>query len=63
MAGLPQEYDRLVIGECTFQVVSLPSLKELYRRGLEATAGQSDEADCVKHSGIEAKYIALCAIP
>jgi hypothetical protein len=62
MAGLPDEYDTLVVDGCTFRVVSLSSLKELYRRGLGATAGQSDEVNRAKHAAIELKYAALCAV-
>jgi hypothetical protein len=43
-------------------VVSLASLKELYRRGLKATASQNDETNRAKHAAIAAKYAALCAI-
>ncbi len=60
MAGLPEDYDRLVIGGCAFNVVGLSSLRELYRRGLEATA--KDEANRAKHAAIAAKYEALCSM-
>ena len=57
MAGLPQDYDTLMIGGYTLQVVGLSSLRELYRLGLEATAGQSDER--AKHLAIAEKYESL----
>jgi len=59
MANLPEGYDVLAIDTCVFKVVSLAGLKELYRRGLEATAGQSDQA--AKHSAITQKYDMLCS--
>jgi hypothetical protein len=61
MADLPEDYDTLRIGGCKFRVVSLASLKELYRRGLQATAGQSNEANPAKHSALARKYEALCS--
>ena len=62
MADLPEDYDTLVIGGCAFKVVGLASLRELYRRGLEETAGLRDEADRAKHSAIAEKYEALCSL-
>jgi hypothetical protein len=62
MAGLAGDYDTLVIDGYAFRVVGLSSLKELYRRGLEATASQSDEANQVKHAAIAEKYEALCSV-
>lgn len=60
MAGLPQDYDTLVIGGLNFNVVGLASLRELYRRGLEATA--TNEAEQTKHGAIAEKHEALCAV-
>lgn len=60
MADLPQDYDTLVVDGIRFTVVSLSSLRELYRRGLEATAG--DEAEAAKHRAIASKYEALCSV-
>ncbi len=62
MAGLVEDYDTLVIDGYAFKVVGLPSLRELYRRGLEATASRSCEADQTKHSAIAEKYEALCSV-
>jgi hypothetical protein len=62
MAGLAQDYDTLVIEGCALKVVSLSSLKELYKRGLEATASQSDRGNRTKHLAIAAKYAALCSL-
>lgn len=59
MAGLLEAYDTLVIDGYEFKVVSLSNLRELYRRGLEATASQSDEANRAKYSAIVNKYEAL----
>jgi len=59
LANLPEDYDTLMIDGYTLRVVSLPSLRELYRRGLEATAGQSDEATRVKHLALVEKYESL----
>ena len=57
MAGLPEGYDTLMIDGYTLQVVGLSSLRELYRRGLEATAGQSDER--AKYRALDEKYESL----
>lgn len=62
MAGLPEDYGTLTIGECTLRVVGLSSLRELYRRGLEATASQSDEAGRAKHSALAEKYESLSKV-
>ena len=62
MADLPEDYDTLMIDGCTFKVVGLTSLRELYRRGLEATANQSDEVNRAKYSAIAEKYEALCSV-
>jgi len=60
MSDLPEDYDTLMIGGCAFKVVGLSSLRELYRRGLEATAGQSDEVSRAKYLALAEKYEALC---
>lgn len=62
MRDLSDEFNMLVIDGHQFKVVSLSSLKELYRRGLEATASQNDEAGWAKHAAIKEKYEALCAV-
>lgn len=62
MPGLPEAYDTLMIDGYEFKVVSLASLLELYRRGLEDTASQRDEVNRAKHSAIASKYEALCSI-
>lgn len=62
MADLPEDYDTLVIDGYMFQVVSLSSLKELYRRGLEATANESAEVQQAKHLAIAKKHEALCSL-
>ena len=62
MTDLPEDYDTLLIDGYAFKVVSLASLKELYRRGLEATAHQSDEHDQAKYAAIAQKYEALCSV-
>ncbi len=54
MAGLSGGYNTLTIDGYTFQVVGLSDLRELYRRGLEATDGQSDER--AKYLAIAEKY-------
>jgi hypothetical protein len=61
MADVPGGTNTLVVGECAFKVVSLAGLTELYRRGLEATAGADDENQRAKHSAIAAKFAALCS--
>ena len=62
MKGLPDDHSTLVIDGYSFKVVSLSSLKELYKRGLEATTHQNDEAGRMKHLAIRGKYAALCAV-
>jgi hypothetical protein len=65
MAGLPDVYDTfdtLIIDGYTFNVVSLATLRELYRRGLADTANQSDEVNQAKYAAIAGKYEALCSI-
>jgi hypothetical protein len=62
MGDLPEDYDTLMIAGCTFKVVGLASLRELYRRGLVATAGQSDADNRTKHTAIAAKYELLCSV-
>jgi hypothetical protein len=62
MADLPEDNDTLVIDGYTFKVLGLSNLRELYRRGLEATASQSDEANRAKHSAIAEKYETLCSV-
>lgn len=59
LKGLPPEYETLVVDGHIFTVVSFSSLKELYRRGVEATADQGDGA---KYAAIMRKYEALCSI-
>jgi hypothetical protein len=61
-AGVPTDFETLVIDECVFNVVRLSSLKELYRRGLEETAQQRDAVDRAKHVAIAEKYALLCAL-
>lgn len=63
MADLPTtEADTLVIDGLTCRMVCLSNLKELYRRGLVATAGQEDAINQAKYAAIREKYTALCAI-
>ncbi len=62
MKDLPDDYDTLVIDGYSFKVIGLPSLKELYRRGLEATANQNDEVGRAKHAAFKEKYEALCLV-
>ena len=59
LADLPEDYDTLKIDGYALKVVSLSSLRELYRRGLEATAGQSDEASRAKYLALAEKYESL----
>lgn len=60
LADLPEGYEALLIGGCEFRVVSLSGLRELYRRGLEATAPGGDAANRAKHAAIAERYAALC---
>jgi len=62
MTDLPEDYDTLMIEGYAFKVVGLFSLRELYRRGLEATASQSDEVNRAKYLAIAEKYEALRGI-
>lgn len=61
-AGVPTDCDTLVIGECIFNVVGLSSLREMYRRGLEAVARRRDTASRAKYASIAEKYALLCAV-
>jgi len=60
MTDLLEDWDMLMIDGYAFKVVGLSSLRELYRRGLEATTSQNDEVNRTKHSAIAEKYEALC---
>ena len=62
MQDLPDEFNTLVIDGHRFKVVSLSSLKELFRRGLEATTSQNDEAVRAKYAAIQEKYKTLCTV-
>jgi hypothetical protein len=62
MTDLPANYDTLVIDGYAFKVVRLASLKELYRRGLQATAQLSNEHEQAKYVAIAQKYEALCSV-
>jgi hypothetical protein len=62
MTDLPDDYDTLLMDGYAFKVVSLASLKELYRCGLEATAHLSEEHERAKYAAIAQKYEALCSV-
>lgn len=62
MQDLPDKFNTLVIDGHRFKVVSLSSLKELYRRGLEATISQNDEAVRAKYAAIQEKCKTLCTV-
>ena len=61
-AGVPTDYDPLIIDDCVFNVVRLSGLRELYRRGLEQTAQQRDAVGRAKHAAIAETYALLCAL-
>ena len=63
LAGLPNDYVTLMIGGHAFKVVSLPGLRELYRRGVEATARRGDAAQADKYAAIALKYRLLGGDP
>lgn len=63
MRDLPGDYETLVIGGHSFKVVDVSSLKELYKRGLEATSGQNDEVNRWKHAAMKEKYEAIALWP
>ena len=62
MADLPEDYDTLMIDGHRLKVVGLSSLKELYRRGLEATGSESNGVNGAKHLAIAEKYEILCSV-
>lgn len=62
MRDLPGDHETLSIGSLTVRMVGPRSLTELYRRGLEGTARETDEQSVVKHHGIRQKYDALVAL-
>lgn len=59
MRGLPEAFNTLNIDGTLFGVCSLTSLKELYRRGLEATANGGQAESPTKYAAILEKYRAL----
>jgi hypothetical protein len=56
MQDLSEDDEVLQIGDLRVKIVALDALKELYRRGLEATASMGDDATIVKHEAYEEKY-------
>src|SRR5688500_17481780 len=56
MAGLPTDFITWTIEGCEFNLVGLDSLKELYRRGLEATTGTPDDIGRLKFANTAKKY-------
>jgi hypothetical protein len=62
LADLTEDFETLMIDGTLIQVVGLSDLRELYRRGLEATSSGIDEAVRAKHPAIAAKYEALCSV-
>ena len=56
LADLPGGYEDLVVDGIRFKAVGLAGLRELYRRGLEATRSEGEQA---KHLAIAVKYEAL----
>ncbi len=61
-AGVPADYDTLIIDEYVFNVVGLSSLQELYRRGLAEVARQRDPVSRAKYAAIAEKYALICAV-
>jgi hypothetical protein len=62
LADVPIDYTTLIIDGYAFNVVSLSTLRELYRRGLEAGARQCDAVDRTKYAALAEKYALLCAV-
>lgn len=60
--GVPTDYDTLIIDKYLFNVVSLSSLRELYRRGLEEVARQHDAVNRAKYAAVAEKYAFLCTV-
>ena len=56
---LPQEDAIAQIGDLRLKVVGRESLVELYRRGLQATAGNDDATTAAKHQSIRDKFTRL----
>jgi hypothetical protein len=56
MMGVSEDYTTMNIGGCVFKVVGHSDLRELYRRGLEATAIQGDASQQVTHALLAQKY-------
>lgn len=61
-AGVPTDYDTLIIDEYAFNIVGLSSLRELYRRGVAEGARQPGEVDRAKYAAIAEKYALLCTV-
>ncbi|HWV35087.1 MAG TPA: hypothetical protein VNZ55_05595 [Thermomicrobiales bacterium] len=62
MRDIPARYERASIAGVPFTLVSLASLRELYRRGFVATADADDPATRAKHHAICAKLHAIDAL-
>ena len=59
MRAIPAQYERASIAGVHFTMVSLASLRELYRRGFVATADTDDPGSRAKHHSICAKLRAI----
>ncbi|MGB3306696.1 MAG: hypothetical protein WBA63_10970 [Thermomicrobiales bacterium] len=62
MRDIPDQYERASIAGVHFTLVSLASLRELYRRGFVAMADADDPARCAKRHSICAKLRAIDAL-
>lgn len=58
---LPKDYETLQIDDYRIEMLSLSSLKEFYKRGMEnrAKKGNEDENEKVKYGDLKVKYDAL----
>jgi hypothetical protein len=62
LADAPTASEALIIDGYVLDIVGLSSLRELYRRGLEAVARQPNEVDRGKVAAIAEKYALLCSM-
>lgn len=59
---LPVECDRLHLDDYRIKVLSLRSLTEFYKRGMEDRAKQTSENEKIKYEALKVKYEALKAV-
>jgi len=59
LENLPKDYQALQIGDYRIKVLSLSTLREFYKRSMEARAEGTEENDKIKYERLKVKYEAL----